>query len=317
LIGNVTRVSGNPVALLAKDEAVMVVTAVVAGKEGGALLRMDRWGKANCKELGKCHQGGALPCKDADPCTLDSCDAAKGCTFAPNKCDDGDACTVDSCAKNSGCKHAAVDCKDGDACSTDSCDPIAGCQHPPLVCPDSNQCTASKTTCKEAPACDGQLFDGRCLKAYDKDLTWFDAQHFCAAQGRHLAVVRSKADNVALRAIVENTCAVNTNLWLGVWQDKATGATWWLTTGEKATWFGWPKDKKPYVTKSKAAILQHANGLWATHATTSKALACFICEGFTGTCTVSPANEGKTCTGSGGSGWTCKEGKCCAKYYCL
>jgi len=51
-------------------------------------------------------QGGAcvgapLACDDQNPCTLDGCDPAVGCTFAPNAdpCDDGDPCTSgDVCA---------------------------------------------------------------------------------------------------------------------------------------------------------------------------------------------------------------------------
>ena len=46
--------------------------------------------------------GKAIVCQDTDPCTVDACDAAKGCTFTLNvalTCDDGDPCTEnDSCS---------------------------------------------------------------------------------------------------------------------------------------------------------------------------------------------------------------------------
>ncbi len=58
-------------------------------------------------------------CNDANVCTLDSCDAVKGCATVNNPCDDGNVCTTDGCAANA-CSHVnnSLACNDGNACTT-------------------------------------------------------------------------------------------------------------------------------------------------------------------------------------------------------
>ena len=310
VLGNVTRVAGNPLALLAKDEAIFAATAVIGGKETGALLRVDTWGHASCPALGKCAGKGVGGCDDGKVCTLDTCEASKGCVNSANPCDDGDACTVDACDDKSGCKTTAVACKDGEVCSMDSCDPLAGCQHVPVACPDSHPCTGASKSCKEGAKCDGVLVNGRCLQAHCEDRSWFDAQHFCAAQGRHLALVRSEAENGVVRTLVETSCGANHQTWLGIWQYAAKGQDWWLATGEKATWGRWPNGVPPNPTTSMRAVMQRADSLWSVYPTNTKGYnSAFICEGFTGACAVKPANEGQTCYVN--SSWKCNAGQCC------
>jgi hypothetical protein len=60
---------------------------------------------------GKCIAGAAKTCTDNNPCTVDTCDAAKDCTFPANTalCDDGNACTTDACTPGTGaCTHTAI-----------------------------------------------------------------------------------------------------------------------------------------------------------------------------------------------------------------
>ena len=316
VIGNVTRVDGNPLALLAKDEVVLAATAVIGGKETGALLRLDTWGHASCVELGKCHDKGIGGCDDGLGCTLDACSAAKGCVHAADPCDDGDACTIDACDNKTGCKTTPVTCKDGDVCSMDSCDPVAGCKHVAVMCPNSHPCTAGSKTCKEGLPCDGVLVQGRCLKVHCTDTSWYDAQHTCAAQGRHLAVVRSEPESVMFRAQIEASCGANKAAWLGIWQHAHKGADWWLATGGKAIWQRWPDNKAPSPTSSTRVVLQNSDGLWlAFPPTIGGHGAGFACEGFTGACAVNPANAGAACYFN--ASWKCTAGKCCSSSTCM
>ncbi|MCB9738209.1 MAG: hypothetical protein H6747_03005 [Deltaproteobacteria bacterium] len=92
--------------------------------------------------------GATLTCKDASPCTADSCDTIEGCIFAPvdSDCDDGSACTTDDTCVQGACKGSPVsagDCLDGNPCTADSCDDVVGCTHTPTnnVCDDGDPCT--------------------------------------------------------------------------------------------------------------------------------------------------------------------------------
>jgi len=79
-------------------------------------------------------------CNDLDPCTIDFCDAAKGCGTLPVEgcvtpvcetaadCNDSDPCSQDLCDGTTGkCLYRAVVCDDGDPCTVDSCTPGVGC----------------------------------------------------------------------------------------------------------------------------------------------------------------------------------------------
>ncbi len=91
--------------------------------------------------------GGTPPnCDDANPCTDDSCDKAKGCVQLANAvtCTDGNACTTADKCSGATCKGgAALACDDGNVCTADSCDTAAGCKAAPKSgpCDDGNGCT--------------------------------------------------------------------------------------------------------------------------------------------------------------------------------
>ncbi len=105
-----------------------------------------------------CHGATATVCDDKDPCTLDGCDKATGCTAVPDPkvCDDSKPCTQDLCDKGK-CTHP--DKKPGDSCTTgDPC--LTGqvctldllCQGGgPLACDDKNPCT--QDSCKPFKGC--------------------------------------------------------------------------------------------------------------------------------------------------------------------
>ena len=147
-------------------------------------------GVATCNPAtGACIAGTPLDCDDADPCTVDSCDAVTGChneaiagcepCASAATCDDGDPCTADACTDGV-CAHAAIDgcctldaqCDDGDVCSgTEHCDlqshqcqdgtpigdgPAAGCGdacHPAAACTGGHCVVGDGVTCDDGQLC--------------------------------------------------------------------------------------------------------------------------------------------------------------------
>jgi hypothetical protein len=85
--------------------------------------------------LGSCSFSD-VDCDDSDPCTLDWCVAAEGCTHEPldgGSCDDGDACTqADTCDAGL-CTGEPVSCDDGLDCTLDYCEPDGVCAHLPAI----------------------------------------------------------------------------------------------------------------------------------------------------------------------------------------
>lgn len=97
-------------------------------------------------------------CDDANPCTVDVCNAATGkCgTDAKGICDDGNPCTIDSCDSKGACVNGNI--ADGASCaSADGCTTAVQCS--------AGRCTpnALLTTLagKEAGNTDGKLADAR------------------------------------------------------------------------------------------------------------------------------------------------------------
>ena len=85
-------------------------------------------------------------CDDGNPCTVDTCAGAAGCTYVPADgaaCDDGNACTVGDLCKYGQCKPGPVLCDDGNVCTSDSCDPKSGCVHADAgaACDDGYPCS--------------------------------------------------------------------------------------------------------------------------------------------------------------------------------
>ncbi|MFH1531664.1 MAG: hypothetical protein ABIK09_13140 [Pseudomonadota bacterium] len=98
-----------------------------------------------CAE-GVCTGGQAANCNDGNPCTDDSCDPATGCQNTPNTaaCQDGDICTLNDQCDGGECKGGApLDCDDNNPCTADQCESVQGCVHAPSSgdCNDNNPCT--------------------------------------------------------------------------------------------------------------------------------------------------------------------------------
>ena len=191
---------GNQVACSCSANAVAIATtSPCSGPLAGTEPPLTCPGTASCKSEGAAAKCSVAPpskeacngvdddcdgdtdeqlCDDGDPCTIDSCAAAKqACIHTPAEqgsacsddgqvctndicdggtcshppvaggtvCDaDGSACTVaDSCQQSACVAGPPLGCDDGNACTVDSCDAIAGCLHAPQagLCPDDDLCT--------------------------------------------------------------------------------------------------------------------------------------------------------------------------------
>lgn len=108
---------------------------------------------------GLCLSGPDLSCDDANPCTVDSCNALLGCTHDSaadgTSCADANLCNgSESCLAGVCQPGVALSCNDGNVCTTDACNPQNGaCTFAPLhgvPCADGNLCdgqTCQNGTC--------------------------------------------------------------------------------------------------------------------------------------------------------------------------
>jgi hypothetical protein len=124
--------------------------------------------------------GTTLDCDDLDPCTVDSCDSTKGCTYTVIDgvvCDDGDSCTEDDHCVDGGCVGKALICDDQDPCTMDYCSPADGCRFDPTSgnCDDDDPCTVDDA-CVDG-LCVGTAVDCQCLA--DADCADLDDNDLC------------------------------------------------------------------------------------------------------------------------------------------
>ena len=99
---------------------------------------------------GVCKPGAKKSCDDGNPCTVDACDPATGCTQVVDdgaQCSDDNGCTVGDACKSGACKPgSAKACPPGDACNAAGCTPATGqcfvnAKADAAPCDDSNACT--------------------------------------------------------------------------------------------------------------------------------------------------------------------------------
>lgn len=104
-------------------------------------------------DAGTCKAGATADCDDKNPCSVDSCDAIKGCqhAFSPGKaCDDGNACTANDACDQGLCRAGSLlICDDKNDCTADTCDTQSG------ACVATN---VDGATCSDGDAC--TIFDG-------------------------------------------------------------------------------------------------------------------------------------------------------------
>ena len=114
-----------------------------------------------CTDSGKCdaevcQPGSPIVCTPSDLCHgAGVCDPASGfCSNPPLDCDDDNECTVDSCDPAKGCVYApkGVSCDDGNPCTTDKCDPAGGCIHTGSDGPDNSCGKVTDSSLCDLPA---------------------------------------------------------------------------------------------------------------------------------------------------------------------
>ncbi len=115
---------------------------------------------------GLCTSGPIKQCDDANPCTIDACQPATGCTSTANDsapCNDGNACTVgDLCVGKQCTAGTPLTCQAAGQCQTASCDLATGQCVPQnkaqgQACDDGTACT-SGDGCKDG-SCGGTPVD--------------------------------------------------------------------------------------------------------------------------------------------------------------
>jgi hypothetical protein len=175
--------------------AGLLVALALCRSAAACVVDADCFSFDPCHVNVRCVNGTCLSdpknCEDFNACTIDSCDAIRGCvhdplcppnglacnpaphcghsvlhpqvvlcipTLSPN-CDDGNACTIDGCREPDGCYHDPVACDDGNPCTADGCDPATGCTHTPIAgcCATAADCLVDKCHARlcQATACVG------------------------------------------------------------------------------------------------------------------------------------------------------------------
>lgn len=154
---------------------------------------------------GSCVGGAAITCDDGNSCTLDTCDATKGCVFQPSTaaCDDGNACTSGDVCDSGKCVSGTVKaCAVSGSCTKASCDPASG------------QCVASNVSgpcddgkpCTVGDSCQGGSCVAGPVKACD-DGSACTSDSCDAATGACKNVLIPCDDN---NACTDNTCDAKT-----------------------------------------------------------------------------------------------------------
>ncbi len=101
-----------------------------------------------------------LGCDDGDVCTQSDVCISGSCKGEKQTCSDGVACTLDTCDADKGCIHTANDeaCTDDDPCTIEACDEAKGCEvagyDAGAKCDDGSECTNDETCTKDG-ACVG------------------------------------------------------------------------------------------------------------------------------------------------------------------
>lgn len=151
-----------------------VVTTATTCDDGDKCTSNDVCASGTCV-------GKSIQCGDAEPCTADYCDPAKGCQNIPvaKPCQTDDVCALHQCQAGKCVVVDANPCDDENACTTDQCDSKNGCQHKPLSalpCDDEDgcttqdtckfgQCVGKGTSCADGNTCTDDTCDGagKCL----------------------------------------------------------------------------------------------------------------------------------------------------------
>ncbi len=100
-VGTTANEYAYDLALLSDGRPVVVGQAGDGTASNGYMVTFSAWGHDQCVKAGLCADLAVAKCVDNNPCTLDSCDPAKGCTNTPVKdglaCGSGKTCKAGAC----------------------------------------------------------------------------------------------------------------------------------------------------------------------------------------------------------------------------
>jgi hypothetical protein len=174
--GGVLHLQGAGVERCVADEAC--VTSTWSAAESRCVRADAPEGTAcatPCVSAGSCHAGqcvgAATDCEDANACTVDACDSARGCEHLPAQCAaPSDPCLAATCDPLTGCATTRV--ADGTRCDEGECADAHVCIEGQCVvraAPDGASC-GTPTSCRAAGSCNG----GQCVRpaAHKLDLAW-------------------------------------------------------------------------------------------------------------------------------------------------
>jgi hypothetical protein len=250
--------------------------------------RENEWGQ--CAGMRVCEEGGLTECDAPVPAQEvcngldDDCDdEADEPELVDgnyvNACDDGNPCTQDLCKGEEGCVNTVLDggeCADGDPCTVaDHCEEGA-CVGKPVDCDDENPCT--QDLCTEDGGCENIPASGEC-----------DDGDVCTL-GDHCIEGSCAGEPVACDCVLDEDCDAleDGNLCNGMLVCD-TDTIPYKCVVDDATILTCPSPEGP-----GAACLAAA------------------CDGITGQCSFSPANDGALCDDDDACtlASTCLDGEC-------
>ncbi len=125
-VGGAAKVcdDGNP---CTTDACVAIVGCVSGPIDGGSCDDNSLCTSGETCQAGQCTGGTTLNCSDGNPCTLDVCMAATGCSnpIGSGPCDDGDACTLNDFCTGGACKGTSDPTCTADAGPNEDAGPTA------------------------------------------------------------------------------------------------------------------------------------------------------------------------------------------------
>lgn len=244
-------------------------------------------------------------CNDKNVCTADTCftdpgTQIKSCknTAIAGVCDDANACTVgDACSAGACLPGAVTTCDDLSICTDDSCNPNAGSLA--LAC-------VHKTAAATVAACDGKVVNGKCLKVFQKSLTWLAAETACTqwSPDAHLASASTAGYNTDINTIAKSNCPKdNTNntvsAWIGL-KDTTKAYGWSWSDGSKFSYTNW-NSNEPNNQGLEIYVEIRGDGKW-NNSDGNATQSCYVCS--------RPAplacDDGNACT----TGDYCAAGSC-------
>lgn len=114
----------------------------------------------------------AMSCESADPCTVGSCEAPMGCSYAKADCSALDGpCAAGACDGATGkCVaepvYEGAECVDGDACTTGDVCAAGVCTGAPMVCDDPPDPDCFDPTTRRTYEATGECTDDDCVYGY-------------------------------------------------------------------------------------------------------------------------------------------------------